>query len=142
MTVKLAETDADIARVYPVLRQLRPHIATEAEFLATIRRLQSTQPGWRLIYAESDGVPVAASGFRIMETTAWGRILYVDDLVTLESQRSKGFGEILIRWLEDFARAEGCVQLHLDSGTQRQGAHRFYHRMGLPITSFHFARKL
>jgi len=142
MTIKLAETDADIVRVYPVMHQLRPHIASAAEFLATVRRQQATQPNWRLAYVESDGAPVAASGFRVMEAMAWGKVLYVDDLVTLESQRGKGFGEQLIRWLEDVARSEGCAQFHLDSGTQRQGAHHFYHRMGLPITSFHFARKL
>jgi hypothetical protein len=47
-----------------------------------------------------------------------------------------------MRWMEELARREGCEQFHLDSGTHRLRAHRFYHRLGLAITSFHFGKKL
>ncbi|MDB5741198.1 MAG: N-acetyltransferase [Alphaproteobacteria bacterium] len=90
-----------------------------------------------------DGDTVAAvSGFRIQQMLHSGKTLYVDDLVTREDRRSKGFGETLLAWMEQHARAQGCETFSLDSGTQRTGAHKFYFRMGLPITSFHFARKL
>jgi GNAT superfamily N-acetyltransferase len=140
--VKAAETDTDIVRVFSVMRELRPHIASESEFLSRVRRQQQTQPGWRLIYIEADGVPVAAASFRVMEMLAWGRALYVDDIITREDKRGRGFAGALMRWMEDFARSEGCAEFHLDSATHRHQAHRLYHRMGLPITSFHFGRKL
>ena len=136
-----ALTDADIARVYQVMRELRPHIASEDEFLARVRR-QQAQSGWRLIYVEDNGAPVAAAGFRISEWLAWGKALYVDDLICLESHRGKGFAEALMRWMEDLARTEGCGEFHLDSGTHRLAAHRFYHRLKLGIASFHFQKKL
>ena len=139
--IKEADTDADIARVYPVMRELRPHIASEREFLARVRR-QQAQSRWRLIYAEDNGTPVAAAGFRVSEWLAWGKALYVDDLICLESHRGKGFAEALMRWMEDLARKEGCGEFHLDSGTHRLAAHRFYHRLKLGITSFHFQKKL
>src|SRR5438046_820148 len=123
--IKEALSDADIARAYPVMRELRPHIASEREFLARVRR-QQAQPGWRLIYVEDNGTPVAAAGFRISEWLAWGKALYVDDLICLESYRGKGFAEALMRWMEDLARQEGCGEFHLDSGTHRLAAHRFY----------------
>jgi len=139
--IKEATTDADIHRVFPVMCELRPHIKSEDEFLERVRR-QQKQSGWRLIYVEDNGVPVAASGFRISEWLAWGKALYVDDLICLESHRGKGFAEALMRWMEDFAKKEGCGEFHLDSGTHRLGAHRFYHRLKLAITSFHFQKKL
>lgn len=139
--VKQAATDADIRRVYPVMRELRPHIASEQEFLERVRR-QQKQSGWRLIYVEDDGAPVAAAGFRISEWLAWGGALYVDDLICLESHRGKGFAEALMRWMEEHARKAGCGEFHLDSGTHRLGAHRFYHRLKLGVTSFHFQKKL
>jgi GNAT superfamily N-acetyltransferase len=139
--VKLATADSDIARVYPVMKELRPHIKTESEFLARVHR-QQAQSNWCLIYVEDTGAPVAAAGFRISEWLAWGKALYVDDLICLESHRGKGFAEALMRWMEEFARAEGCEQFHLDSGTFRLPAHRFYHRLGLGITSFHFQKKI
>ena len=141
MDVKLAETDADILRVWPVMHVLRTHLKGEAEFLARVRRQQAGS-GWRLIYVEDAGVPVAAAGFRVSEWLAWGKALYVDDLICLESHRGKGFAEALMLWMEDLARREGCAQLHLDSGTHRLAAHRFYHRLKLGITSFHFQKKL
>ena len=139
--VKLAQSDSDIARVYPVMKELRPHVKTAEEFLERVRKQQS-QSGWRLIYVEDAGTPVAAAGFRISEWLAWGKALYVDDLICLESHRGKGFAEALMHWMEELARQEGCEQFHLDSGTFRLPAHRFYHRLGLGITSFHFQKKI
>ena len=139
--IKEASADVDIARVWPAMRELRPHIGSEAAFLAQVRR-QREGAGWRLIYVEDGGAPVAAAGFRISEWLAWGKALYVDDLICLESHRGKGFAEALMAWMEELARKEGCAQFHLDSGTHRLAAHRFYHRLKLGITSFHFQKNL
>ena len=139
--VKLAESDAEIARVFAVMRELRPHLTDEAAFVARARR-QMTEAGWQLIYVEENDMPVAAAGFRVSEWLAWGKALYVDDLICLEAHRGKGHAERLMRWMEELARREGCEQFHLDSGTHRLRAHRFYHRLGLAITSFHFGKKL
>jgi len=71
-----------------------------------------------------------------------GRILYVDDLSTDEQHRSKGYGKLLLDWLKAEAKAHGCEQLHLDSGVQRERAHRFYCREGLTICCYHFQTPL
>jgi GNAT superfamily N-acetyltransferase len=140
--VKIAERDADIRRCFAVMRQLRPHLHDEADFLVRARR-QMGHERWQLIYVEDDsGVVAAVSGFRILECLSSGKTLYVDDLVTAEDQRGKRYGETLMAWMEQRARDEGCETFSLDSGTQRTGAHKFYFRLGLPITSFHFAKKL
>ena len=140
MTVKVAASDADIRRCAGVMQQLRPAIGEE-EFLVRSKRQQAEQ-NWRLIYLEEGGEVVAVSGFRILECMATGKTLYVDDLVTSENQRSKGYGEKLLEWMEQAARDEGCSCVRLDSGTHRTGAHKFYFRMGMPIVSFHFMKKL
>lgn len=139
--IKQADSDADIRRCFPVMQVLRPHLTDADDFIARVRHMQA-QSAWALIYVEDQGAPVACSGFRIADYLAYGKTLYVDDLVCLESHRGKGFAENLMRWLETHARNEGCAVLHLDSGTHRLPAHRFYHRLKLGITSFHFAKKL
>src|ERR1700761_7980155 len=98
--IKEALTDSDIMRIYPVMRELRLHVASENDLLARVRQ-QQAQSGWRLIYVEDNGTPVAAAGFRISEWLAWGKALYVDDLICLESHRSKGFAEVLMHHMED-----------------------------------------
>jgi len=137
--VKLAESDAEILRCYPVMAQLRPHVTAE-EFVGRVRAQQAQ--GYRLAYllAEDSGEAVAVAGFRVMEMLATGRTLYVDDLVTDEAQRSRGYGKAMLDWLQAHARDAGCATFSLDSGTQRREAHAFYFREGMRVTSFHFAK--
>lgn len=137
MEVHLASTDNDIAACFPVMHELRPAISEES-FVTKVRKLE--QNGYQLAYIAEAGTPVAVAGFHLGESLAWGRYLYVDDLVTLASHRSRGFGSALLTWLGEFAAEHGCGQLHLDSGVQRKDAHRFYEREGMQMASYHFAR--
>jgi GNAT superfamily N-acetyltransferase len=139
MKVELAETAADVQACFPVMRHLRD-LKDGASFLRSVRSQQAT--GYRLAAASDGGDPVAVAGFRLGENLAWGRHLYLDDLVTLPDIRSRGYGTMLLDWLADFAESEGIRQIHLDSGTQRTEAHRFYRREGYQVSSFHFTRVL
>ena len=136
--IALATSDAELAACFPVMAQLRPHLTPEG-FLSCVRRQQAD--GFQLAALTAAGVVVAVAGFRVLENLAWGRFLYVDDLVTDEAHRSRGHGETLFDWLVTHARAEGCEQVHLDSGVQRFGAHRFYLARRMDITCHHFAMK-
>ncbi len=139
-SVKVAQLASDLRRCYPVMGELRPHL-DEAEFLAQVKRQMETQD-YRLVFAEDDGEVVAVAGYRIIEMLAWGKAMYVDDLVTASSRRSEGHGGQLFDWLVAEAVRLGRGQLHLDSGVQRFGAHRFYLHKGMDITSHHFALEL
>jgi GNAT superfamily N-acetyltransferase len=135
-----AGTDAEIARCFPVMRELRTHHTDEAVFVAQVKRQMSN--GYRLTALEEGNEVRAVAGWRISENLPWGRFLYVDDLVTHAADRSHGHGGELLDWLVAEARREGCAQFHLDSGVQRFGAHRFYLVHGLDITSHHFGMVL
>jgi GNAT superfamily N-acetyltransferase len=134
------DTDEQIAATYPVMRQLRPHIA-EGDYLPTVRRMMESE-GFRLAAALVDGQVRAVAGFRTMEMLYCGRIVYVDDLVTDEAARSTGQGKRLLDWLKDEGRRLGCTEIHLDSRVTRADAHRFYFREKMPVTAFHFATQL
>lgn len=136
MDIYLAESDEQIAACYPVMRELRPHVPEEG-FIARVRAQQRS--GYRLVCVAESTAPVAVAGFRIAENLAWGRFLYVDDLVALAADRSRGHGAALLAWLARYAFDQGCTQLHLDSGVQREDAHRFYMREGMALSSYHFS---
>ena len=138
-TIKLAETDEEIARCFPVMHQLRDHL-TEENFLPQIRRMQTE--GYHLAYLEDAGEVKALGGFRIFEMLARGRFMYVDDLVTNAADRSKGYGDAMLDWLAEHAKTQACEYLNLDSGVHRFGAHRFYLRKRMDIVCHHFSRKL
>jgi GNAT superfamily N-acetyltransferase len=136
--VNEASNDEDIRRCWPVFHELRPHLG-EAEF---IRRWQTQrEEGYRIVYIESGGAVVAAAGFRVMNTMAWGKILYLDDLIALHTQQGRGWGSVLLAWLQEEARALHCDAVHLDTGYQRHAAHKAYLRNGFELNCHHLAWK-
>jgi GNAT superfamily N-acetyltransferase len=128
---------------FAAMRELRTDLRSEDEFVRRVDDVQRPE-GYRLVGSFEAGEEDAAAvaGFRLGHSLAWGYFLYVDDLVTREAYRSRGHAGALMDWLVDEARRLGCDQLHLDSGSQRHDAHRFYLAQGLLISGFHFARAL
>ncbi len=122
------------------MAQLRPHVPA-ADFIKRVRR-QTREENYSLAFVEDSGAVKSVAGFRVTESLFYGRFLYVDDLVTDEGARSKGYGEELFDWLVDYAKAKGCQVVALDSGVQRFGAHRFYLRKRMDIICHHFALRL
>jgi GNAT superfamily N-acetyltransferase len=133
--IGLAHSDADIRKCFPVMSELRTQIR-ETDFVETIRRLE--RRGFRIAFLEESGDVKAVAGFRIMENLDNGRFLYVDDLVTKSSERSKRYGQGLFDWLLAYGASHECKALTLDSGVQRFDAHRFYLRNKMRISSHHF----
>ena len=138
MQVHRLEHDASLEPVARILIQLRPQF-TESGLIEQLR-CQIDTMGYRIAAAcDDDGNVLCVAGFVIQEKLAWGKSLYVDDLVTDARGRSLGAGTCMMAWLKTHARSLGCRQLHLDSGVQRFDAHRFYLREGFRIASHHFS---
>ena len=133
--ISLAQEDEEIMACWPVMSQLRTHLA-ESEFVERVKLQQ--RGGYQLCYFTEETVVHSVAGFRIIENLASGRVLYIDDLVTDSSARSTGFGQRLFDWLMARAKTAGCDTLELDSGVQRFDAHRFYLRNRMHIVSHHF----
>jgi len=138
--IKEALTREEIARCFPVMRQLRTHFEDEETFVAQVERQQ--REGYRMAFLEDETGVRAVAGFRRLEMLYAGRHYYVDDLVTDAAARSLGYGSALFDWLAAQARAERCGKLELDSGVQRFAAHRFYLTKRMIIASHHFSLDL
>ena len=91
---KHALSDEEIMRCFNTLSELRTNL-TESEFLTTVHRMETE--GYRLAYTEGDDGIVAVCGYRIYSNFFMGKHLYVDDLVTSASTRSRGHGENMIK---------------------------------------------
>jgi GNAT superfamily N-acetyltransferase len=135
----IAKTDGEIISCFETMAELRPHLIKDG-FLSTVRALEKS--GYNLLYIEEESIVVAVAGYLIAFNLFMGKHLYIDDLVTAESVRSKGYGEVLVSWLRNLAQNEGCSYLHLDSETHRGRAHKFYFEQGFTITSYHFSEHL
>lgn len=136
-----ASTEAEIGACFPVMRQLRPHLADEAEFIVRVQR-QAAGGGYRLLAAWDGASPVGLAGYRMQENLIRGRFCYVDDLVVLPSARRAGLGAQLLDGVAAVARAAGVRFIVLDTGLDNLLGQRFYFRYGMLPAALRFAKPL
>jgi GNAT superfamily N-acetyltransferase len=139
MDIAFIDDEAAIARSYELMRRLRPRLSRD-DYLAAVPRL-SANNGYRLVGLDDDGLR-ALAGIRIGEWLHTGRYLEVEELVTAEADRSRGYGRALLAWIADYARQQDCRQMRLVSGVQRADAHRFYEREGMAWEAKYFSMNL
>lgn len=137
--IKTANSDQEIVSCWEVMLQLRPMLKKD-EFVSFLKLLQSE--GYVLNYIEQDGKPVALAGFRFKHMLLFGKMIYVDDLVTLEEYRGKGLASVLLKNIENMAQKNKCKSVQLDSGITNTGAHKLYHKEGFANIAFHFIKTL
>lgn len=135
MEVILATTNEEIGEIALIMQQLRPKYTLEK--LVELMN-QQRKSGYQLVYVCDGEAILCVAGFVTGHKLGWGSYLYIDDLVTDESQRSTGAGKYLIEWFKDYAHINQIEQIHLDSGVHRYGAHKFYLKEDFVIASHHF----
>ncbi|WP_252736128.1 GNAT family N-acetyltransferase [Aestuariibacter sp. A3R04] len=135
----VGDTGLPVESILPVIAELRTEMSG-VSLAAQIRRQMAS--GYEMIAALDDGQAVAVCGFTTGEKLAWGKHIYIDDLVTVSHYQGQGAGKLLLDTVIDLAKERGCQSVHLDSGVQRFDAHRFYLRNGFFISSHHFALTL
>lgn len=139
MKIQLASSSEEIATCFPVIAELRPQLSFD-RFITLVARMQINH-GYQLAYLDDNGVKSVA-GIRIAEWLYSAKYLEIDDLITIEAERSKGYGATLFDWVVNYAREQECVQLRLVSGVQRVDAHRFYQNKGMTFEAKYFSLML
>lgn len=140
MEICVALTETEIEACFSAFHELRPHLSHK-DFVVQVQR-QMRNHSYVLVYIATEGKVVAAAGYRVAEFLAWGRVFYVDDLITSAASRNLGYGGTLLDWLMEKAKELSCAQFHLDSGVHRHDAHRLYLSRKLQISSHHFSKEV
>lgn len=135
--IRYIDDEAEVAACFPLMRQLRPHLASEEEFIARWRR--QVAAGYRLMALWHADGPTALAGFRLQDNLMHGVHFYVDDLVTEETARSTGQGRLMMDRLKAEARRLGCTRFVLDTPLTNSRGHRFYFRHGLLARALRFS---
>lgn len=137
--IKIAVTDQDIASCWEAMSLLRPMLQKE-HFVAQIKAMQ--QEGYTLLCITDGQKAVSVAGYRIYTMLYCGKLLYIDDLSTLESSRGKGYATTLLQHIYTLAKAQGCQSVQLDSGPSRTTAHKLYFKEDFTISAYHFNKPL
>jgi GNAT superfamily N-acetyltransferase len=138
ITDDLARNAAHLSAAAALHRSLRANLP--ADYEAYMRRMFAE--GAEMAVLVVDGAVRSLAVYRSHHTTFHGLRFYVDDLVTDEAERGRGFGGQMLAWCETRARERGCDAFDLESGVQRPRTHRFYFRQGLTIFAFSFTKSL
>ncbi|WP_317987071.1 GNAT family N-acetyltransferase [Sutcliffiella rhizosphaerae] len=138
--MKRLQTREELLQGLEVLRELRPHLTNDF-FFQTYEKM--SEEGYEL-HAYYDGEEiVAVTGIITLTNFYDGRHIYVYDLVTKNTGRSKGYGEKLLQYVEELGREQGCEKVTLSSGLVRVHAHRFYEeKMNYEKASYVFRKSL
>jgi GNAT superfamily N-acetyltransferase len=137
-SIKQLTTEQEWLEAFPVINELRKHLDEDA-YLSLVHEMDGQ--GYQLFGLYNEGRIVAVTGVIILTNLYNGRHVYVYDLVTKATERSNGYGEILLSYIHRWARENGCEKAVLSSGLQRHDAHRFYERkMGYEKVSYVFTK--
>ncbi|RAV97978.1 GNAT family N-acetyltransferase [Pseudochryseolinea flava] len=137
--IQIANSDDDIVSCWETMSLLRPMLQRDG-FVKQIRDMQ--REGYVLLFIRDQHVVVSVAGYRIFPMLHCGKMLYIDDLSTLQGSRGKGYASILLAHLYTVAKQENCQSIQLDSGPTRTTAHRLYLQQNFIISAFHFSRML
>lgn len=105
------------------LQSLRAELDRDG-FLESREKLTSN--GYELFGLRSEGKIVCVAGLMFTPHVLRGRDCRVFDLVTLEAERSNGFGKELVRFIEQYAKDQGCTRVDLHTQLDRTDSRRFY----------------
>jgi len=141
LSIKELQSREDIIKAFPVMKQLRTHL-DECTYLELV--IDARENDRYKMYALLDNNEiVAVIGFKPMITLSSGKFIWVCDLVTDTTLRSKGYGEKLLTYLEGWAIENNYESISLSSGLQRTDAHRFYeNKMNYDKASYVFKTTL
>jgi len=137
--IKTATTE-DFNNVYPLFEQLWPNKELNREALREVFERGVSSQTDELLCAVSDGSIVGFCAYAVVNNL-WqeGAIAYVYAMVVDENFRGNGYGSKLMREVIARAKDKGLNRVELDSGFQREQAHRFYQKLGFEKRAYLFS---
>ncbi|KZE64941.1 acetyltransferase [Fictibacillus phosphorivorans] len=121
--IRQLSAEHEVREAFSVMNQLRTHLSEDLFYELF---LQMEKEGYTLFANFNEGKVVALAGFAILTNLYDGKHVYLYDLITDSKERSKGYGEELLAFLESFALQNNCNCVALSSNVNRVDAHRFY----------------
>jgi len=127
------------------MARLLTHLGYPTDTAAAAARLERVlgRPDYRVLMAEEEGEVVGMvgvfTGYGLTSEAPYARII---SLVVDPAHRGGGVGAMLVSAAEAWARERGAESLHLTTALHREGAHRFYERVGYERTGTRFYRRL
>ena len=131
VTIRKAEK-ADLPQIFALYRELQPDDPPTNEDLAIAVWEQALNSGVTYFVAESDCAIVATCYIAVIPniTRQCAPIGFIENVITSAPYRRYGIGKKLLETVVEYAKAQGCYKVTLQSNIKRTEAHEFYESIG------------
>lgn len=102
----------------------------------------SQTDGHALMVATHNGGVIGFISIALQHHYIAGRDAYIGELAVDETIESRGVGRALLAAATDWARAQGCERLTLQTGAANARARGFYEKLGFSYEDVSMAREL
>lgn len=124
---------------YDLLLQLNPNVGRKS-YESMLKEM--IPKGYGMVLVMAGDKCIGLSGYWI-NTMLWcGKYIEMDNVIIDKNYRSKGIGKLLLDWITEKGKKEGCKSIGLDAYVENKGAHKFYLREGFIIKGFHFIKEI
>lgn len=128
-----------VLSLYAQLDKDEKHIPNPEKARKLFRRIRS-YPDYKIYLATVRGEIIGTFALLIMDNLAHQGMPsgIVEDVIVDRKWRHSGIGKAMMRFAMKRCRGRGCYKLVLSSNAKRQGAHRFYEKLGFRKHGYSF----
>lgn len=85
---------------------------------------------------------IGITGIWILNKFYNGKHIEPDNVMVLPEYRNQKIGELMIDWVHEYGRSQGCIAAELNAYVVNEKGIRFWINQGYKILGFHFHKKL
>ena len=138
MQIKLIN-NAEIYTIIPLLKILNGSID---DITLKLRLDEMITQGYKCAGVYDDTRLIGIGGLWIVTKYYVGKHIEPDNVIIHPDYSNQGIGKILMQWIYDYGKHEGCVASELNCYFGNIEAHKFWENEGYVYIAKHFQRKL
>lgn len=98
------------------------------------------QNNYHCIGVYKDETLIGICGLWILTKFYIGKHLEPDNVVIHPDYRNKGIGELMMKWVENYAKEQGCDAIELNAYVENTKGSEFWKKAGFNIRGHHFQK--
>jgi GNAT superfamily N-acetyltransferase len=131
-------TKENIYSVLPLVKLLNED---KSEELLRSRLDEMLTQGYQCAGVYDGDKLIGVSGIWIMTKLYVGKHFEPDNVVIDPEYRNKGVGELLMKWLYDYGKSQGCIASELNCYLQNTKGQKFWEKEGYKPLGLHYQKK-
>lgn len=127
--------------IIPLVYKLNQGKFSVAELKSRLKPMLS-MGGYQCLGVYAGQRLIACCGIWLLHKFYKGRHIELDNVFVEEEYRSKGVGQLMMDWLDDYAKNRDCKSIELNSYVRNERGVKFWKRHGFDSLGYHMIKNL